>query len=194
MEWLVIGISGVTCSGKTTLARKLHQDFKNSILFEQDTYFLPIDNPRHVWVKELNHINFDILPSLDMKKMYSDIRRILDEKPLKSVVGASETEKNIFIIEGFLIFDYKPISDLCSLKYFLTLEKEECFRRRELRVYDPPDGPGYFDKVVWPEYVNHKTAIMNNKELASIQFCDASNSQEEVYKTVLNDIKINLKN
>lgn len=136
MEWLVIGISGATCSGKTTLARKLHQDFKNSTLIEQDTYFLSIDDSRHVWVEELNHINFDILSSLDMKKMYADIRRVLDEKPSKSVVASSKMEKNILFIEGFLIFDYKPIADLCSLKYFLTLEKDECYRRRELRVYD----------------------------------------------------------
>lgn len=187
MEWIVIGISGATCSGKTTLARKLHQDLKNSILIEQDTYFLPVDDPRHVWVKELNHINFDILSSLDMKKMYLDIQQILNTK------SVSKIEKNILIVEGFLIFDHKQISELCNLKYFLTLEKDECYKRRELRVYDPPDGPGYFDKVVWPEYVKHKETIMKNNDLLkSIEFYDGCNSQEELYKIVVNNIKVKL--
>ncbi|XP_051174682.1 nicotinamide riboside kinase 1 [Leptopilina boulardi] len=188
MEWLVIGISGATCSGKTTIAQKLHKDLKNSILIQQDTYFHDVDDPRHIWIEELNHINFDIISSLDMKKMYSDIRKILDEKPLFNNVVSPKNEKKILIIEGFLIFDYKPILDLCNLKYFLTLEKEECYNRRKLRVYEPPDVPGYFEKVVWPEYVNHLKVIMNNKELMkSIKFYDGF-SQEDVIKHIYKHI------
>jgi nicotinamide/nicotinate riboside kinase len=66
---LIIGISGVTCGGKTTLAYKLNKMFPTSKLISQDDYFLDVDDPRHTWITELNHINFDILSSLDMEKM-----------------------------------------------------------------------------------------------------------------------------
>uniref|UniRef100_A0A1B0B188 Dolichol phosphate-mannose biosynthesis regulatory protein n=1 Tax=Glossina palpalis gambiensis TaxID=67801 RepID=A0A1B0B188_9MUSC len=88
MQWLVIGISGVTCGGKTTLARSLRDYFtsqRNSPLWNtsfiindvqlisQDDYFLPVDDLRHKWVEKLNVINFELLSSLDMKQMLSDI-------------------------------------------------------------------------------------------------------------------------
>lgn len=192
MEWLVIGISGATCSGKTTLAKKLHQNLKNSILIEQDTYFLPVDDRRHTWIANLNHINFDILPSLDMEKMHSDLLKIVNEKPRENSTSLGN-EKRILIVEGFLIFDYKPISDICSLKYFLTLEKEECWNRRKIRVYEPPDVPGYFEQIVWPEYEKHKEAIINNKDLLkNIKFFDGTYNQEEIYKKAFEDIETRL--
>lgn len=88
MQWLAIGISGVTCGGKTTLARQLYEYFINkrnkqlwktqfSIgdveLLSQDDYFLPVDDLRHKWVEQLNVINFELLSSLDMKQLLSDI-------------------------------------------------------------------------------------------------------------------------
>ena len=194
MGWFVIGISGATCSGKTTLARKLHKNLKSSILIEQDTYFLPVDDPRHSWIPKLNHINFDILSSLDMEKMHSDILKIMNEKPQGEGDSMSlENEMKVLIVEGFLIFDYKPISDLCNLKYFLTLTKEECWNRRKFRVYEPPDVPGYFDDIVWPEYLKHKDAIVNSKELfKSIKFFDGTHTQDLVYSNVYGEIKSKL--
>ncbi|KAM7355139.1 nicotinamide riboside kinase 1 [Cochliomyia hominivorax] len=87
-QWLVIGISGVTCGGKTTLANKLRDYFMNQRnvqlwntsytisdvqLISQDDYFLPVDDLRHKWVEPLNAINFELITSLDMKQMISDI-------------------------------------------------------------------------------------------------------------------------
>lgn len=87
-QWLVIGISGVTCGGKTTLAHKLREYFmklrnvqlwntpyviSEIQLISQDDYFLPVDDLRHKWVKQLNAINFELLTSLDMKQMLSDV-------------------------------------------------------------------------------------------------------------------------
>ncbi|XP_016980830.1 nicotinamide riboside kinase 1 [Drosophila rhopaloa] len=91
-QWLVIGISGVTCGGKTTLAHSLHDYFKglsgaplwNSPytigevrLISQDDYFLPVDDKRHQRNEALNVINFELITSLDMAKMLSDIAQII---------------------------------------------------------------------------------------------------------------------
>lgn len=93
--WLVIGISGVTNGGKTTLAKSLHSYFSghlNKIIFKenitlnkvallcQDDYFLPVDSPKHKVVEKLNHINWEILSSIDMDKMCHDIMKLLGHK------------------------------------------------------------------------------------------------------------------
>lgn len=90
-RWLVIGISGVTCGGKSTLATALYNYFINNknrpifnsniiveeaALISQDNYFLPKDDTRHQLIKNLNHINWEILTSLDMEKMINDINNI----------------------------------------------------------------------------------------------------------------------
>lgn len=82
-RWIVIGLSGVTSSGKTTLAKSLHQHFKNQLghelqagielnrveLVNQDSYFRSVDDPNHQKVHKLNHLNWEILESIDMNKM-----------------------------------------------------------------------------------------------------------------------------
>ncbi|KAH0549386.1 nicotinamide riboside kinase 1 [Cotesia glomerata] len=192
-RWLIVGIGGATCSGKTTLSKKLHEFFKNSRLINQDSYFLSEDDPRHVHIPELNHHNWDILTSLDTSRMYADVLKILSGSN-RSSSGANINSLNInkkieetrvLILDGFLIFNDKPIAELCNLKYFLTLTKQQCWERRQQRVYDPPDVPGYFDKVIWPEYEKHLEEI---KREDKINFIDGTMKQEEIFQRVLADI------
>lgn len=90
--WLTIGISGVTNGGKTVLANSLqrylsdpvnssslHQNIKiNQVkLINQDTYFLPEHHPQHILVEKLNHINWEIISSLNIEQMCDDITNIL---------------------------------------------------------------------------------------------------------------------
>ncbi|KAF2904634.1 hypothetical protein ILUMI_01540 [Ignelater luminosus] len=180
-KWLIIGVSGVTCGGKTTLSTELNKMIPSSIMISQDDYFLDVDDSRHTWIPELNHINFDITSSLDMDKMYNDIMNLIKTKEnvymnkdvcdtktnslsteLTNVTELTkllckkvqEVNVRILILEGFCIFNHSPVADLCCLKYYFTLTRDECYKRRIKRVYEPPDCPGYFEKCVWPEYLN----------------------------------------
>lgn len=184
-QWFVVGISGATCSGKSTLAVKIRENFPGSVMVRQDDYFLPPDDSRHVKVTELNHVNWDVITSLDMQKMHSDVLRILESRGKDAV----HLGKGVLILDGFLLFKHKAIADLCDRKYFLTLTKEQCWERRRNRTYEPPDVPGYFDKVVWSEYVEYKSEIArDNKLCASITFIDGSKHMEEIYETVSKEI------
>jgi nicotinamide/nicotinate riboside kinase len=190
MKWFVIGISGPTCSGKTSIAKRLHQNIENSILISQDTYFLPEDNPKHLLISELNHFNWEILSSLNMEQMYSDIIKII--KPTSDTETSDSNEKlNFLIIEGFLIYSYSPVADLCNLKYFIDTNKEICSNRRKSRVYNPADVPGYFDKIVWPEYLKHKSEIIANVNLQKIiKFLDGNKSLNELYDIINKEIAV----
>ncbi|XP_063979873.1 nicotinamide riboside kinase 1 [Diachasmimorpha longicaudata] len=184
-KWMVIGIGGATCSGKTTLATRLHEKLKNSILMNQDTYFRPKDDPRHVHIPELNHHNWDILDSLDIEKMHSDILEILSSQEDDDNRG----EIRLLIMDGFLLFNYKPIYDLCDLRYFLDLSRELCEQRRSRRVYDPPDVPGYFEAVVWPEYLRYKREIEDNEQvMRGIIFLDGTGDSNETFQRVFREI------
>jgi hypothetical protein len=55
----------------------------------------------------------------------------------------------ILILDGFLLFNEPRLLALCTLKYDFSLPYEVAKRRRETRVYEPPDVPGYFDQVSW---------------------------------------------
>ncbi|XP_011499277.1 PREDICTED: nicotinamide riboside kinase 1, partial [Ceratosolen solmsi marchali] len=189
MKWLVIGISGPTCSGKTSLAKKLHDNIQDSILMSQDTYFLSEDNPKHSFISELNHFNWEILSSLDMSKMYSDIINIIQSAPDAYSVDLNRKFR-CFIIEGFLIYNYKPIAQLCKQKYFIEISKETCSNRRKTRVYNPPDVPEYFNKIVWPEYLKHKSEIILDTNLyKTITFLDGNKSLNELYDVIKHEIE-----
>lgn len=218
MKWLVVGVSGVTCGGKTTVAKRLKEIIPNSCLISQDYYFHPIDSNYHTWIPDLNHINWEIMSSLDMEKMLSDINDILNCKKnvqtdfayMKHSSGSENSQSltvsvddkneivnaaslgvhngegndereaapkswqflssnicNVMIIEGFLIFNYKPVAQLCNLKFYVTLTKDQCFSRRRERAYDPPDVPGYFELCVWPEYEKHLNDV---KSLSDVHY------------------------
>lgn len=213
-KWLVVGICGVTCGGKTTLATKLNKTLPNSKVISQDDYFLDLDDPRQVPIPELNHYNFEVMTCMDMAQMYKDIMDVIksagtakhesipmNEEPqmfYKTIVEleklaydkVNETNTNVLIIEGFSIFNYKPIEAICDLKYYLTLEKHECEIRRSKRVYEPPDCPGYFEKYVWPEYL--KLVAEVQKTVLNVKYFDehVSDPSEEVLLDIVKAIDI----
>jgi len=69
---LVVGVSGATCSGKTTICNILRRLFVNSRVFNQDVYYWEEDSQKHVR-DENGIINWEILSGFDMNSMYNDI-------------------------------------------------------------------------------------------------------------------------
>lgn len=205
---LVIGISGVTCGGKTTTATELNNILPKSKIFTQDDYYRDINDSKHIWIPDLNHINFDIISSLDMDKMYADVIKYIEEHKFSTInnKNSSQMQKNgfysngfdsdlhqafkksnifVIIIEGFSIFNYKSWLHLFDLKYYFELDKEECYKRRLQRVYEPPDVPGYFEKCVWPEHLKLKQEI---KEFVKNVVHFQSGDKEVIVGKILNDI------
>ncbi|XP_017875022.1 nicotinamide riboside kinase 1 [Ceratina calcarata] len=189
-KWLVIGISGATSSGKTSIAKRLHKELKNSTILHQDDYFLPMDDPRHIKIEELNHFNWEVITSMDMDRMRSDIFKIMKTSTDERNDLSAKSDRNILILEGFILFKDKIISNLCDVKYCITLTKEDCWQRRKKRVYDPPDVPGYFEKVVWPEYSMYMEELTKDRDLCeSIMFIDGLKTMDEIFETIFTNVK-----
>ncbi|KOB74786.1 Nicotinamide riboside kinase 1, partial [Operophtera brumata] len=164
-DWIVIGISGVTCGGKTTVANRLHNALTPSYILHQDKYFYPDDSPKHIKCPGLDHNNYDVLSSLDMDAMYRDALATIDGEKIPDA-HRDEREgklkvkgKKFLILEGFTVLNFKPILELCDFRYYIVLEYGECAARRCFRLYDPPDIAGYFEQCVWPEHVKYKAEV-----------------------------------
>ncbi|KAI1230632.1 Nicotinamide riboside kinase 2, partial [Lamprotornis superbus] len=133
----IIGIGGVTNGGKTTLTNRLIKALPNCCVVHQDDFFKPQDQ---IEVGEDGFKQWDVLDSLDMEAMVSTVRAWI-ENPVKFArshgvnvtPGSREPTSqdiHILVIEGFLLYNYKPLVELFDLRYYLAVPYDECKRRR----------------------------------------------------------------
>ncbi|XP_059612848.1 nicotinamide riboside kinase 1-like isoform X2 [Phlebotomus argentipes] len=159
-DWLVVGISGTTNSGKTTLATLLRDRLTAEVgsvqVINQDNYFLPEDHPQHQHIDQLGHVNWDILTALDMDRMIRDVEAVLSQ---------ATASTNVLIIEGFLVFNHPLLVEVCSPKFHLHVPYEVAYARRRTRTYSPPDYSGYFETCVWPMYEKHFQEIKDRTDI-----------------------------
>ncbi|CAC5414377.1 NRK1_2 [Mytilus coruscus] len=180
----IIGISGPSNSGKTSLTSCLQKSLPGSSHICQDSYFHPPGDKRLTWVPEVQNHNWEVFSSLDMDSMVKDVKK-WKEKWMEEV----QDKPSILLVEGFTIFNYGPLNELFDKRYFLVTSEETCRQRRLTRYYNPPDVPGYFDKVVWPHHIQNFGEIT---ERVDINFIKEGMSKEEIFTQVKNDIDIYL--
>ncbi|XP_070690198.1 nicotinamide riboside kinase 1 [Pempheris klunzingeri] len=193
MKTLIVGVGGMTNGGKSTVAQSLHQLIPNSCIIAQDSYF----KDDSVLPEDSNGFKqYDMLEALHMDTMLSEVdswrrdpatflrRRGLSPEHTAPSVGQ---EVYVLIVEGFLIFNYRPLNELFDIRYFLEIPYDVCKKRRSSRVYVPPDPPGYFDGHVWPMY------LKNRLEMESIVsgniFLDGVKPKEELLAVVSEDVR-----
>ncbi|XP_040846238.1 nicotinamide riboside kinase 2 isoform X1 [Ochotona curzoniae] len=204
---LIVGIGGVTNGGKTTLTQGLSRAMPNCCVIHQDDFFkralsrrlgLRVFQPQdQIAVGKDGFKQWDVLESLDMEAMLSTVQAWL-RCPQKFArahgvsVHPDVTDTHILLLEGFLLYSYKPLVDLFSRRYFLTIPYEECKRRRSTRNYAVPDPPGLFDGHVWPMYQKYKHEM--EADGVEVVYLDGMQSREALCCQVLEDIRNSLLN
>ena len=131
---LVIGIAGGTGSGKTTVVKKIQEQFPKgevSILTHDSYYY---DNG-HLSLKERRKKNFDHPDSIEFELMVDHVKKLQNgegiEEPTYSFITctrADETKyvepREVLIIEGILCLTSKALRNLMDIKVFVDCDSD----------------------------------------------------------------------
>lgn len=140
---LIIGITGGTGSGKTTVVNKIIKGLsgQNVGVISQDSYYKDLS---HLEFSERTKINFDHPNSLDFNLLKEHLRELKNGNPIKQPVYSfvehnrtSETidvyPSKVLIVEGILIFSDPDLRDLFDIKIFVHTDSDERLIRRIYR-------------------------------------------------------------
>ena len=138
-EIIVIGVSGGSASGKTTVANRIKEAYHDRVeILSHDFYYLPYD---HLPFSERILLNYDHPNAFDTERMIRDIRLLKQgkeiERPVysfKEFTRLPETVRvhpaNVIIVEGFMIFENTQLRELMDIKIFVDADADERLIRR----------------------------------------------------------------
>lgn len=139
----LIGISGGSGSGKTTVIQELRALFSEDqvCIISQDEYYRPRE--MQTW-DEAGYQNFDLPASIDDEAFTNDIRKLISgEIVTKEQYTFNNPHKDpkilvfkpapIIIVEGLFVFYFEEIRNLLDLKVFIDAEDIIKLKRRIIR-------------------------------------------------------------
>lgn len=139
---VVIGVSGGSASGKTTVANRIKEEFKDSVeILSHDFYYKAYDN---LSLEERKKLNYDHPNTFETDRMIADIRKLKQFLPIDRPVYSytiynrlPETIRvnpaKVIIVEGFMIFENAELRDLMDIKVFVDADADERLIRRIIR-------------------------------------------------------------
>ncbi len=132
---LIIGIAGGTGSGKSTVVRKISENFKGSeiVVIPQDSYYK--DNS-HLPLEERLKLNFDHPESIDFELLIKHLQQLREgksvEQPTYSYITCTRGEETvkvepaqIIIIEGILIFTNSELRKLLDILVYVDADPDD---------------------------------------------------------------------
>lgn len=139
---IVIGIAGGTGSGKSTLIKKIKEEFHDEItILSHDFYYKQHDD---IAFEERKKLNYDHPNAFDTDLMIEHVRRLAAGETIERPVydftihnRINETvlvrTAKVIVVEGILIFENKELLDLFDIKVFIDTDADVRIIRRILR-------------------------------------------------------------
>ena len=139
MKNYLIGISGGSGAGKTTIVKSLVDHYQNkAAVLELDSYYKDFSD---LTFDNREKLNFDHPKSFDYKLLKAHINLLLQNEKIKSPIydykkhKRKENSKTIYpnkliFLEGTLIFYFAEIVKFMSLKIFIHAKEKVLFSRR----------------------------------------------------------------
>jgi uridine kinase len=139
---IIIGVSGGSASGKTTVANRIKEEFKDSVeLLSHDFYYKAHDE---LPLEERARLNYDHPNAFDTDRLIADIKQLKQmisiERPVYSYTVHNRLAETVtvnpakvIIVEGFMIFENSELRELMDIKVFVDTDADERLIRRIIR-------------------------------------------------------------
>ena len=195
----LIGISGATGSGKSTVVESVLKKFREKNIeidyIKLDSYFKDIPKIPKFEIGNNTYTNFEIPEALDIDIMYEHLKLLKEGNVVETPIykkkeytskgmGTRRVEpKNIILVEGFLLFADERLRQILDKKIALNVSEDTMLKRR-LKRFDAGNyvhNDDYFKKVVLHGF--------RNVGLPSLKYADhhidGDKSEEEVMDEIL---------
>ncbi len=142
MDVMVIGIAGGTGSGKTTLTRKLAEQFSEDVsVINHDNYYKAHDDMPY---EERCKLNYDHPDSFDTDLLVRDLRLLKAGETVRcptydytvhnrAKATIEVKPAKVIIVEGILIFENQALRDQMDIKLFVDTDADVRILRRVMR-------------------------------------------------------------
>lgn len=173
----VIGITGGSGSGKTSIVHRIRDLFEDSELciISQDNYYIPREQQ---FVDENGVQNFDLPSSINLDSFCTDIKTLMGghSVELQEYVYNNEAKSPkilhfksapVILVEGLFIYHDEAIRELFDYKFFVDAPEDvKLIRRikrdRVERNYPLDDVLYRFEHHVTPSYVKYILPYKSN--------------------------------
>tara|TARA_Y100001970_G_C14184487_1_gene831734 strand:- start:62 stop:688 length:627 start_codon:yes stop_codon:yes gene_type:complete len=192
----IIGFSGGTASGKTTIVTNLldHYGKDKSIIICQDSYY---KDQNVLSYEQRTKINYDHPDAIDIELLYNNLISLINgeiiNKPnydfkthTRNVNFESINPKKLIFVEGTLVFHFKQLTNLMLLKIFINCSEKARFSRRIERDINER---GRTSASVHKQYVDtvypmHQKFVEPSRVIADINISGEDNIKETTKKTI----------
>ncbi|MER2263063.1 MAG: uridine kinase [Psychrobacillus sp.] len=140
---LIIGITGGSGSGKTSVTQAISEVFKDHsvVVIEQDYYY---KDQSHLEFEERLNTNYDHPFAFDNDLLIQHVNDLLNDKAIEKPIydyaqhtRSSETvliqPKDVIILEGILVLEDERLRNLMDIKLFVDTDSDLRIIRRILR-------------------------------------------------------------
>lgn len=166
----VMGITGGSGSGKTSIVQQIREQFDKSELciISQDNYYIPREEQ---YMDENGIRNFDLPESINLDSFVADVRTLKSgsniqveeyvyNNELKESQSLVFTPAPVILLEGLFVYHREEIRELCDYKFFVDAPEDvKLIRRikrdRVERNYPLEDVLYRFEHHVTPSFVKH---------------------------------------
>lgn len=165
---MVIGICGGSGSGKTTILKRLAEDFAHlkPSVFSMDNYYKPIQLQQR---DAKGVVNFDLPTALDKDKLIHDFRLLISGESVDVAEYQFNVSNNkhilitldpseLIIVEGIFVFEYHEVFELLDYGIFIDVDLQVQLDRR---LYRDQENRGYSREDVLYQWKNHVTPCYN---------------------------------
>ena len=137
---IIIGVTGGSGSGKTSVSRAILANFPNAkiAMIEHDSYY---KDQSHLTFEERVTTNYDHPLAFETDLLINHLKELIADRPVdipiydytqhtRSEKSYRQEPQDVFIVEGILVLEDKRLRDLMDIKIFVDTDDDVRIIRR----------------------------------------------------------------